>query len=272
MSKQKILIVGIIFTLSYYGLMDTWAQSTTPAPTVQKTEKIDKFESKTTFWGLVKKGGLTMFPLGFLMAATIGLTIYGFIATQEKKMMQTQLLPSIQNSLESLNIQEASNICAGNPCLLTNIMLSGIQRLNDGVLDTDSMERAMEEASVEETAAGLKPINYLSIIASIAPMLGLLGTVSGMIKAFEKIGQGGMGKPELLAADIGEAMVTTATGLIIGIPAMFFYFLLKGKYLSNVSRLARMLGNLTHSLVSAGRRSATEEEEEYATEEVYATE
>ncbi len=201
-----------------------------------------------------------MVPLGFLLIATIGLTIYGFIATQEKRMLQSHLLPGIQNSLESLNVQEASNICAGNPCLMTNILLSGFQRLSDGVLDTESMEKAMEEASVEETAAGLKPINYLSITASIAPMLGLLGTVSGMIKAFEKIGQGGMGKPELLAENIGEAMVTTASGLIIGIPAMFFYFFLKGKYLSNVSRLARMLGNLTHSLVTAGRRAATNPE------------
>jgi biopolymer transport protein ExbB len=129
-----------------------------------------------------------------------------------------------------------------------------MQRLTDGTLDTESMEKAMEEASVEETSAGLKPINYLSIVAQIAPMLGLLGTVSGMIKAFDKIGQGGMGKPELLAADIGEAMITTATGLIIGIPAMFFYFFLKSKYLSNVSKLARYLGNLTHTLISAGRR------------------
>jgi biopolymer transport protein ExbB len=144
-------------------------------------------------------------------------------------------------------------------------MLSGIQRLSDGYLDVESMEKAMEEASVEETAAGLKPINYLSIIAQIAPMLGLLGTVSGMIKAFDKIGKGGMGKPEALAGNIGEAMITTATGLIIGIPAMFFYFFLKGKYLSNVSRLARMLGNLSHSLVSASRRAG----DETAGEEAY---
>jgi len=260
MLKQRILIVGIVFALSYYCFLNTWAQDKAPntAQTVQKSQKVEEFKSQTTFWGLVKKGGLTMYPLGLLLAGTIGLTIYGFIATQEKKMLQPALVPNIQSSLETLNIQEASNICAGNPCLLTNIMLSGIQRLTDGVLDAEAMEKAMEEASVEETAAGLKPINYLSIIASIAPMLGLLGTVAGMIKAFEKIGQGGMGKPELLAADIGEAMVTTATGLIIGIPAMFFYFFLKSKYLTNVSRLARMLGNLAHTLVAAGRRSAAE--------------
>ncbi len=261
MSRQRILIVCVGFALCYCCLLNVWSQEDAGAGTAQQVQKssvVEGVESKTTFWGLVKKGGITMYPLGFLMAATIGLTIYGFIATQERKMLQPQIIPNVQNSLNNLNIEEASNICAGNPCLLTNILLSGFQRLNDGVLDAEAMEKAMEEASVEETAAGLKPINYLSIVAQIAPMLGLLGTVSGMIKAFEKIGHGGMGKPELLAADIGEAMVTTATGLIIGIPAMFFYFFLKSKYLSNVSRLARMLGNLAHSLVAAGRRELAE--------------
>jgi len=268
MSKQRILVLGIILTMSYYCYMNVQAQGAADAgsaQTVVKTTKTD-VAPKTTLWSLIKKGGVTMFPLGLLAVGTVALTIYGFIFTQEKKMLQPQVIPNIQNALEGLNVQEASNICAGNPSLLTNILLSGIQRLSDGYLDVESMEKAMEEASVEETAAGLKPINYLSIIAQIAPMLGLLGTVSGMIKAFDKIGRGGMGKPELLAGDIGEAMITTATGLIIGIPAMFFYFFLKGKYLSNVSKLARMLGNLSHSLVSASRRAGDASEEP---EEVY---
>jgi biopolymer transport protein ExbB len=65
-----------------------------------------------------------------------------------------------------------------------------------------------------------------------------------------------MGKPEVLAGNIGEAMVTTATGLLIGIPAMFLYFYLKSRYTSNVVRLGRVLGNLSHHLVAATRRAA----------------
>jgi biopolymer transport protein ExbB len=60
-------------------------------------------------------------------------------------------------------------------------------------------------------------------------MIGLLGTVSGMISAFQTIGRGGMGRPELLAGDIGEALITTATGLVIGIPAMIAYFVIKNR-------------------------------------------
>jgi biopolymer transport protein ExbB len=256
MSKQRLLIVGILFVMVYHCYtLNVWAQEEQTVQNGQKSVITQKTESSTTFWGMVKQGGFTMFPLGFLAASTIALTIYGFITVREDKMLKPELIPNLQSSLDALDIEQVKTTCTANPALLTNILLSGVERLSDGVLDSDSMEKAMEEASVEETSAGLKPINYLSIIAQIAPMLGLLGTVSGMIKAFDKIGKGGMGKPELLAGDIGEAMITTATGLIIGIPAMFFYFFLKGKYLSNVSKLARYLGNLSHTLVAAGRRN-----------------
>ena len=83
----------------------------------------------------------------------------------------------------------------------------------------------------------LRWIQYLNVIATIAPMVGLLGTVSGMIGAFQTIATGGMGKPELLAGDIGEALITTATGLTIGIPAMIFYFILRNRLDSRLEEL-----------------------------------
>jgi len=205
----------------------------------------------TTLFGLIKQGGWTMFPLGALSVAMIALAIYGFINVREDKMLRLELVPSLQEALGRLDINAASNICRGTPSMLTNVLNAGLARTTEGLVDVESMEKAMEEASVEEMAAGIKPINYLSIIAQIGPMLGLLGTVSGMIKAFQKIGLGGMGDPEMLAADIGEAMVTTATGLLIGIPAMFLYFYLKSRYTANASRMGRVIGNLTHHLSAA---------------------
>jgi biopolymer transport protein ExbB len=170
------------------------------------------------------------------------------------KMMNPQVLAQVQAALNNLNIEEASNICAANPSLMTNILQAGLQRVSEGVLDVASMEKAMEEAAVEESAAALRPIGYISIISMTAPMFGLLGTVSGMIKAFQKIGLGGMGDPEKLADNIGEAMITTAFGLIVGIPTMFGYFYLKSTYLANMAKISRLLGTQTHVLVVASRR------------------
>lgn len=238
-------------------------------------------EQATSLITLLKQGGILMWPLGLLSVATIGLAVYGFMIVRTDKMLTPEIVPSIQEALDRLDIGEAIELCRSAPSLLTNIIYAGLQRLTDGFLDVPSMEQAMEEASVEETSAGLKTISYLSIIAQIAPMVGLLGTVSGMIKAFAKIGKGAMGKPEVLAADIGEALVTTATGLLIGIPAMFLYFYLKSRYTSNVSRLGRVVGNLSHRLVIASRRGegelptvapVAEEPEEYGVEEGAASE
>jgi biopolymer transport protein ExbB len=82
-----------------------------------------------------------------------------------------------------------------------------------------------------------------NVVATVAPMIGLLGTVSGMIGAFQTISSGGMGRPELLAGDIGEALITTATGLVIGIPAMIAYFIFRNR-LSN--RMIEILQTATH--------------------------
>ena len=74
-------------------------------------------------------------------------------------------------------------------------------------------------------------------------MLGLLGTVSGMIKAFSIIAQGGMGDPGKLAGSIGEALITTATGLVIAIPAMIAYFLFKNNFFKTMSTMGRLVGH-----------------------------
>jgi biopolymer transport protein ExbB len=112
------------------------------------------------------------------------------------------------------------------------------------------VKEAIEEASTEEVTKYMKPIDYLSIIGATSPMLGLLGTVSGMIKAFSTIGAKGMGKPEELAGNIGEALVTTATGLIIAIPAMLTYYYFRNNFIKSTATLGRNIGALLDTLES----------------------
>ena len=126
-------------------------------------------------------------------------------------------------------------------------------------VSVEEVEKAMDEASVEEVSAGMKPLGYLSIVTQVAPMFGLLGTVTGMIGAFDKIGMGQMGSPEKLADNIGEAMITTAAGLIVAIPAMFAYFGFKAHYTANISRISTLLGDLTFHLKEGVRQSKVEQ-------------
>ena len=87
-------------------------------------------------------------------------------------------------------------------------------------MDRDKLDETVHEQFEIEEHAVSQWIHYINVIATVSPMIGLLGTVSGMIGAFQTMSAGGMGRPELLAGNIGEALITTATGLCIGIPAM----------------------------------------------------
>lgn len=209
---------------------------------------VESKDPNVTLMGLWNTGGPFMYPIALLSIGVMALIIYGFINYREKKMLQVELYPGLQQAIRNLDFESASRICATHPSVMTNIMNGGMARLDEHTVDMSSVEKAMEEAAIEENTIGLKPINYISVIASIAPMLGLLGTVSGMIKAFQKIQMGMMGEPEKLAGNIGEAMITTAFGLLVGIPAMFFYFFLKGKFTGNMAKIGRLLGNLTHEM------------------------
>ena len=128
-----------------------------------------------------------------------------------------------------------------NESLITTILSEGLERISDENYDQKEVTDAIEEAGNEQMIIYMKSINYLSIIGGTAPMLGLLGTVSGMIKAFSVMSQGGMGDPSKLAGSIGEALITTATGLVIAIPAMIFYFVFKNNFLKTMSTMSRKI-------------------------------
>src|SRR3990172_7685320 len=97
---------------------------------------------------------------------------------------------------------------------------------NYGILE---IERAIEGAGNHEATLLTASLRGLGVIANLAPLLGLLGTVTGMIKAFGAIAEKGTGNPSIVASGIAEALITTAAGLIVGIPALTVYYYLKGK-------------------------------------------
>ena len=120
-------------------------------------------------------------------------------------------------------------------------------------MDTDLFRQRLEAGSGKELAQPFVVINYLSIIASIAPMLGLLGTVSGMVKAFNSIATVGMGQPDLLAGNISEALITTASGMLVGIPTMFFFFFFKNQYGKLIADMTMYLDDMYGDLVHGTR-------------------
>jgi biopolymer transport protein ExbB len=149
--------------------------------------------------------------------------------------------------------------------VLSRSLQAGLQRARPEMADGNNsrVEASVAEALEHEENSVGQWINYLNVVATVAPMIGLLGTVSGMIGAFQTISRGGMGRPELLAGDIGQALITTAAGLVIGIPAMIAYFILRNRLDNSMMAVAQQASTLVDHL--AGEISGPEYEE-YAEE------
>jgi len=201
-----------------------------------------------TLWALIKTGGITMIPLGILSFLMVTFIIQNFISLKEKTLLHTEMLPELVDLMLQKKVKDALIYCRKHPSMFTNTFAAGLERCIKGDVNFAKVHEAVEEASVEQTTQLMKPIDYLSIIGATSPMLGLLGTVMGMIKAFQTMGSQGMGKPEVLAGNIGEALITTATGLIIAIPAMAFYFYFKKRFDKTLATLGRNLGCLFDAL------------------------
>ncbi|MFP4351482.1 MAG: MotA/TolQ/ExbB proton channel family protein [Puniceicoccaceae bacterium] len=219
-------------------------------------EEVAEEEAETgrSLVDMIKVGGWAMYPLGALSVGGIALILYNFLAVRPNKLLDVDKLEEVAEKARDFNIEEAQQLCAENPSPLTNIAAAGLERITAEYVDVESMEKAMEEASVEELSGPFVYINYLSVIATLSPMVGLLGTVSGMVKAFNAIAAQGVGQPQALANNISEALITTATGMIIGIPAMFFYFYFKNKYGRITSSVSRIIGDFHHEFVASIRK------------------
>jgi len=205
---------------------------------------------KTSLISLIKTGGWAMWPLGAFSFTMTVLVIQNFLALRTKKLLHSEQMPELLEMMLTRKVKTALIYCRKHPSMFANAFGAGLERCLDGevAINFDKVKESVEEASVEQMSQLMKPIDLLSIIGASSPMVGLLGTVSGMIKAFHTMGTQGMGKPELLAANIGEALITTATGLIIAIPSMFFYFYFKKGFQKTLATLGRNIGFLFDAL------------------------
>ncbi len=183
----------------------------------------------TTLMDLIKGGGWAMWPLGTLSFAMIAMATVNYQKINTKTIMPPETLALLKSAARDQDVQKVYDLCNAVPSLFTNALAAGLRKINpdDPVGSKLTVENAISEAVAREESQFGFWINFLSLISAVSPMVGLLGTVSGMIGAFQKIGAGGMGKPEVLAGDIGQALITTATGLVIAIPSMFCYFMFR---------------------------------------------
>lgn len=149
-----------------------------------------------------------------------------FLTMRDEQLAPKALEESLSATIQAGNYQEAWEICRANKAYIAKVLRGALERLGRG---KDAVETALIEHGLRE-AQELKTKNsYLSVIGVVAPMIGLLGTVIGMMGAFAVLGSSGVSDPRGLALRIGEVLMATASGLFIAIPAFIFYYYFRNR-------------------------------------------
>lgn len=169
---------------------------------------------------MVIAGGIMMLPLLSCSIVALAIVIERFWTLQKKRVVPDNLVAQVWQWARagSLDERRVQTLKAGSP--LGRVLAAGLANRHR---DRDSMKEGIEEVGRHVVFELGRYINVLGTIASIGPLLGLLGTVLGMIRIFSAVTKQGVSDPSILAGGIAEALITTASGLVVAIPALVFY-------------------------------------------------
>jgi len=175
---------------------------------------------------LIVRGGLFMYPIILCSVVALAVFLERLWVLRQKRILPPEFIRNVEDLIRKQKISDALFLCQGDPSSIAKVFFAGLKNAGRGMwLVKESIEeRGGREASMLE-----KHIGILSTIANLAPLLGLLGTVSGMIKTFNVISVQGVGNPAPLAGGIAEALITTAAGLTVAIPALVCHRIVRDK-------------------------------------------
>lgn len=179
-------------------------------------------EAQASAWQIILSGGITGIAILMLLVLVsviaMALVVEHLTTIRRETLMPSGVAEAVRGHLSKNQPTEASKHCEQAPCALSIVLQAGLEEISGG---WTAVEKSMEEALTEQSAKLLRKIDYLSVIGNIAPMIGLLGTVVGMIFAFQEVANTqGAARAAELASGIYQALVTTVGGLIVAIPSL----------------------------------------------------
>ncbi len=221
---RRYLPLAIFLAVLALGYATGFAQDEAAVPEAHKPQNI--FQT-------IKEGGVLIMLIWLCIVGTsvtmVTLIIQNAMSLRKDKLAPPPLIQALQQTLGAGNYQEAWATCAANKNYLANVLKAGLTRLGRG---KEAVEDAVAEHGLREATMLRTRNSYLSVIGVVSPMIGLLGTVIGMMGAFAVLGSSGMKDPGALAGKIGEVLLATASGLFIAIPAFVSYYIFR-----NVSQM-----------------------------------
>ncbi len=197
---------------------------------------------------IFQKGGPLMYPLLVLGIVAIALIIERFYSLSSKKLIPRKEVEAIFLYLKEGRFTEAITTAKVHRSLATNIIANVLEFYMNGRREKEDLELAAEEVARVEIPKLESYINLLGAIAAISPLLGFLGTVTGMIQVFEALSIEGLTNPAVLSSGISQALITTAFGLSIAIPSLAAYWYFRSKLSYTVSILENIITELIYIL------------------------
>ncbi|MCH2206612.1 MAG: MotA/TolQ/ExbB proton channel family protein [Lentisphaerales bacterium] len=253
-NMKKVWTAAVSFMCLYGTQLSLFAQDEAPAEGAQKT---------AGFMTIVFGGDIVSIAIWMMLfgasAATLAFIIDAMISIKRDKLIPEDLVEGVRESLNEGDLNSAIAACEENPSPLSNILMVGFSNITEGF---EVIQDSISSASEYESEKLLQKVNYLNMLGQIAPMLGLLGTVTGMVAAFSGMATAtGSAKATMLASAIAGALWTTCAGLLISVPALLSYTLTRNNairiILESESTVIDLIKTLRNAEVDA------EEEEEY---------
>lgn len=226
---MAMMVIGLLLggTALVPGLsFATTAYAQAPATTDGGAAKTgwDKNKRPETFMDYWRQGGPTMWPLLGTAVWATAVLIELLMKLRIRLMCPPEIIQQLYQTLMVKDYQKAWKIGMDHPSVATRILCAALEKLPNGreAFDTAALESASNETNVFKSKNA-----YINLNSTIAPLLGLFGTISGMVGAFNSMAySGAVGDPSKLAGDIGEALITTYAGLVIAIPGLCAYYIL----------------------------------------------
>ena len=251
--KKKLLILAITLSIAaiLFPMAMTYAQDNTGALQAADGTAAPAKAAPAKSPGLFQIIGSSG-PLGVLLwlalfgsgGAGVYFAVDCAITVRAEKIMPEVLVSNVTQSMAEGDVLKALQNCEAEPGPMANILTAGFSHVEEGF---DIIQDSISTAADLETEKLMQKLTWLSVVANLAPMLGLLGTVQGMIAAFSTLGQGA---PDvaLLALDISQALYTTAGGLTIAVPCVAVYYTFRNSAMKIILRMEAMTMELIKDL------------------------
>ena len=182
---------------------------------------------KMSLLQLIRKGGIVGYLIILLSVVALGLVIDYALTIRRSKILPPKDIAVLRKLIQDHKFQELNTLDRNKASFLSQVVIAGLKEVDAGY---QAVIKAMEDASEALSARIARKIEHLNVIGNIAPMMGLLGTVIGMLRCFNEISQlTGAVEPKQLAGGIFEALITTCMGLIVAIPALYFFAIFKNR-------------------------------------------